>query len=129
MKQVWITRRGPPAVLVVKEAADPEPGPGEVRVRTAAMGVNFADLLARIGLYPDAPKPPCVVGYEVSGTVDAVGAGVASRKVGDRVLALTRFGGYSDTIVAPEVQVVPIPPPLTFEKAAAIPGNYVTAWL
>jgi len=129
MKQVWITRRGPPEVLVVKEAADPEPAPGEVRVRTAAMGVNFADLLARIGLYPDAPKPPCIVGYEVSGTVDAVGAGVASLKVGDRVLALTRFGGYSDTIVAPEVQVLPMPPRLTFEKAAAIPVNYITAWI
>ena len=116
-------------MLVVKEAADPEPGPGEVRVRTAAVGVNFADLLARIGLYPDAPKPPCVVGYEVSGTVDAVGAGVASLKVGDRVLALTRFGGYSDTIVAPEVQALPMPPGLTFEKAAAIPVNYITAWL
>src|SRR5260221_14416912 len=116
MKQVWITRRGSPEMLVVKEAADPEPGPGEVRVRTAAMGVNFADLLARMGLYPDAPKPPCVVGYEVSGTVDTVGAGVSSLKVGDRVLGLTRFGGYSDTIVAPEVQMLPIPPRVTFEK-------------
>src|SRR5260221_6173185 len=129
MKQVWITRRGPPDVLVVKEAADPEPGPGEVRVRTAAMGGTFAVLLARIGLYPDAPKLPCVVGYEVSGTVDAVGAGVVSLKVGDRVLALTRFGGYSDTIVAPEVQVLPMPSRLTFEKAAAIPVNYITAWI
>lgn len=116
-------------MLVVKEAADPTPGPGEVRVRTAAMGVNFADLLARMGLYPDAPKLPCVVGYEVSGTVDAVGAGVASLKVGDRVVGLTRFGGYSDTIVAPEVQMIPMPPALTFEKAAAIPVNYITAWL
>src|ERR1700733_5652438 len=98
MRQVWITRRGGPNVLAVKEAADPTPGPGQVRVRVAAAGVNFADILARMGLYPDAPKLPCVIGYEVAGTVDAVGAGVKSLKAGDRALALTRFGGYSDVI-------------------------------
>jgi NADPH:quinone reductase-like Zn-dependent oxidoreductase len=129
MRQVWITRRGGPNVLRVKEAADPAPGPGQVRVRVAAAGVNFADILARMGLYPDAPKLPCVIGYEVAGTVDAIGAGVKSVKAGDRVLALTRFGGYSDVIVAPELQVVPIPAALTWEKAAAVPVNYVTAWI
>ena len=70
MRQVWITRHGPPDVLQVKEAPDPTPKPGEVRVRVAAAGVNFADTSARIGLYPDAPPPPCVVGYEVSGTIE-----------------------------------------------------------
>ncbi|HEY2902776.1 MAG TPA: medium chain dehydrogenase/reductase family protein [Polyangia bacterium] len=129
MRQVWITRRGGPNVLRVKEAADPAPSPGQVRVRVAAAGVNFADILARMGLYPDAPKLPCVIGYEVAGTVDAIGAGVKSVKAGDRVLALTRFGGYSDVIVAPELQVVPIPAALTMEKAAAVPVNYVTAWI
>jgi NADPH:quinone reductase-like Zn-dependent oxidoreductase len=129
VKQVWIKRRGGPHVLVAKEAPDPVPGPGEVRVRAAAMGVNFADVLARMGLYPDAPRLPCVIGYEVAGIVDGVGAGVRSCKDGDRVLALTRFGGYSDTVVAPAVQVIPIPPELTMEKAAALPVNYVTAWI
>ncbi|HET6280069.1 MAG TPA: medium chain dehydrogenase/reductase family protein [Polyangia bacterium] len=113
----------------MKEAADPTPGPGQVRVRAAAVGVNFADVMARMGLYPDAPRLPCVIGYEVSGTVDAVGAGVTSVRAGDRVVALTRFGGYSDTVVAPEVQVIPIPARLTFEKAAAFPVNYSTAWI
>ncbi|HEX3695277.1 MAG TPA: zinc-binding dehydrogenase [Polyangia bacterium] len=129
MRQVWITRKGAPDVLVVKEAPDPTPGPGQVRVRVAAAGVNFADILARMGLYPDAPKLPCVIGYEVGGTVDAIGTGVKSLKAGDRVLALTRFGGYSDVIVVPELQAVPIPPALTLEKATALPVNYVTAWI
>jgi NADPH:quinone reductase-like Zn-dependent oxidoreductase len=129
MRQVWITRKGAPNVLQVREAPDPTPGPGEVRVRAVACGVNFADVMARIGLYPDAPPLPAVVGYEVAGTVDAVGAGVKSLKVGDRVLSLCRFGGYSDVVVAPEIQVIPIPAQLTFEKAAAIPVNYITAWI
>ena len=129
MRQVWITRKGAPNVLQVREAPDPTPGPGEVRVRALACGVNFADVMARMGLYPDAPPVPCVVGYEVAGTVDAVGAGVKSVKPGDRVLALCRFGGYADVVVAPEVQVIPIPAKLSFEKAAAIPVNYITAWI
>src|SRR5437016_12850716 len=116
MRQVWITRKGGPDVLAVREAPDPTPGPGQVRVRVAAAGVNFADIMARMGLYPDAPKLPCVVGYEIAGTVDAVGDGVTSPKIGDRVLALTRFGGYSDLIVAPAGQVIPMPAKLTFEQ-------------
>jgi NADPH:quinone reductase-like Zn-dependent oxidoreductase len=73
MHQVWITRRGPPEVLEVREAAVPEPSGNEVLIKVAAAGINFADIMARLGLYPDAPKPPCVVGYEVAGEVAAVG--------------------------------------------------------
>ncbi len=142
MRQVWIPRSGPPEVLELREAPDPEPGPGQVRVRVAAAGVNFADILARIGLYPDAPPLPAVVGYEVAGDVDAVGApagtegGVASSAahatplpIGSRVLALTRFGGYADTVVVPAAQVAPLPDALSFEQGAALPVNYLTAWL
>ena len=67
MQQLWITKAGSPSVLEVREAPDPIPGPSEVRIRVQASGVNFADLMARMGLYPDAPKIPCVVGYEVAG--------------------------------------------------------------
>jgi NADPH:quinone reductase-like Zn-dependent oxidoreductase len=129
MRQVWISRKGGPTVLEVREAPDPTPAAGQVRVRVAAAGVNFADIMARMGLYPDAPPIPCVVGYEVGGTVDAVGDGVAGVRVGDRVLALTRFGGYSDVVCVPEVQVAKLPASLTLEKAAAIPVNYLTAWI
>ncbi|HTE56071.1 MAG TPA: medium chain dehydrogenase/reductase family protein [Kofleriaceae bacterium] len=130
MRQVWITRRGGPEVLEVREAPDPEPGPGEVRVRVAAAGINFADVMARMGLYPDAPPLPAVVGYEVAGTVERLGPGAPSDlKPGARVLALTRFGGYSDQLIAPAGQVSPIPEGLSFEQAAAIPVNYLTAWL
>src|SRR5215510_14226497 len=101
MRQMVITRHGPPGVLEFREANDPQPGPGEVRISVRASGVNFADILARVGLYPDAPRPPCVVGYEVCGYVDAVGSAVTRRREGERVMALTRFGGYSDTVVVP----------------------------
>src|SRR5579862_2957364 len=119
MRQVWISRPGPPEVLEVREAPDPRAGAGEVRIRVRAAGINFADLMARVGLYPDAPKVPCVVGYEVSGTVDQVGAGVAGFSVGDRVFAMPKFGGYTDVIALPAGQVVPMPAAMSFEEAAA----------
>ena len=128
MRQVWIPRTGGPEVLEVREAPDPEPGEGQVRIRVAAAGVNFADTLARIGLYPDAPRLPAVVGYEVAGTIDKLGPGATGR-VGTRVLAFTRFGGQSDAVVVPAQQAVPIPDDLSFEKAAAIPVVYTTAWI
>src|SRR5580692_7554015 len=128
MRQVWITRTGPPEVLQVREAPDPEPGEGQVRIRVKAAGINFADLMARTGLYPDAPKLPCVVGYEVSGTVDQVGAGVTAFAVGDRVFGMPRFGGYTDTLVLPATQVYQAPASMSFEEAAAFPVVYLTAY-
>jgi len=128
MRQVWITKVGPPETLAVREAPDPSPGPKEVRIRVEASGINFADVMARQGLYPDAPKIPCVVGYEVAGTIDAVGSGVTGSRVGEAVLALTRFGGYSDTVVVPEALAVARPPGLAAQAAAAIPVNYLTAY-
>ena len=129
MRQIWIPRHGPPDVLEVREAPDPRPGPGQVRIRTAAAGVNFADILARLGLYPDAPKTPCVVGYEVSGVVDAVGSGVTALEAGAQVVAGTHFGGYSDVVVVPASAAFPAPSNLPLESAAALPVNYLTAWL
>jgi NADPH:quinone reductase-like Zn-dependent oxidoreductase len=129
MKQVWITRVGGPEVLELRDAADPHAGPGQVRIRVAAAGINFADVLARMGLYPDAPKLPAVVGYDVAGTVDEVGSGVTRFATGDRVLGISQFGGYSDCVVVPEGQLSPMPTHLSFEQAAAIPVNYATAWI
>ena len=123
MRQVWITRKGGPEVLQVREAPDPQPGPGEVRVRVRAAGVNFADVMARVGLYPDAPPLPCVVGYEVAGEID-----LPETRRGERVIALTRFGGQSELVCVPEGSVLPIPPGLSFAEAASIPVVWLTAW-
>jgi NADPH:quinone reductase-like Zn-dependent oxidoreductase len=128
MRAVFITRRGGPEVLEVREVPDPDPGPGEVRVHVRAAGLNFADVMARMGLYPDAPKLPAVVGYEVAGTVDAVGLGVLSPARGDRVLALVRFGGQAEKVVLPAGHAMPMPEEMTFEQGAALPVNYLTAY-
>ena len=129
MRSVWITRTGPPEVLEVRDGPEPVPANGEALVRMRAAGVNFADVMARLGLYPDAPKLPCVVGYEVAGTVERVGPGVSGLKTGDRVVALTRFGGYTEAITVPAAQVFPMPAAMSFEEAAAVPVNYLTAVL
>ncbi len=128
MRQVWITKAGPPDVLQVREAPDPTPGAGEVRIRVEACGINFADLMARMGVYPDAPKIPCVVGYEVAGRIDALGEGVTTFRVGQAVLALTRFGGYSDIVCVPTISVFPRPPQMSAQVGAGMLVNYVTAY-
>ena len=128
MRAVWITRAGGPEVLAVRQSADPQPDRSEVRIAVRAAGLNFAEVMARQGLYPDAPKPPCVVGYEVSGVIDAVGAGVTGLEVGQRVLALVRFGGHADTVCAPAERVLPMPDDLSFTDGAALPVNYLTAY-
>jgi NADPH:quinone reductase-like Zn-dependent oxidoreductase len=128
VRAVVITKHGPPSVLAVQERPDPRIGPGEVRIDVAAAGVNFADVMARMGLYPDAPKPPCVIGYEVAGTVLELGEGVNGLVPGQRVLAGTKFGGYATQVAVPASDVVPLPDSLSFEQGAAIPVNYVTAW-
>ncbi|HTA12775.1 MAG TPA: medium chain dehydrogenase/reductase family protein [Solirubrobacteraceae bacterium] len=128
MKAVVITKHGGPGVLQVQEQPDPTPGPGQVRIEVAAAGINFADVMARMGLYPDAPKTPCVVGYEVAGTITQVGEGVEGLAPGQRVLAGTMFGGYASQVVAAAGDVVALPERLSFEQGAAIPVNYGTAW-
>jgi NADPH:quinone reductase-like Zn-dependent oxidoreductase len=128
MRQVFITGYGGPDKLQVRESPDPAPTQGEVRIRVEAIGINFADILARQGLYPDAPKVPCVVGYEVSGVIDATGSAVDASWIGKDAVALTRFGGYSDVVVVPVAQVFAKPASLSHERAAAIPVNYLTAW-
>src|SRR6201993_3101217 len=121
MRAVVITKHGGPGVLEVQERPDPEIGPGEVRIDVAASGINFADVMARLGLYKDAPKTPCVVGYEVAGTVLELGEGVNSLTPGQRVLASTQFGGYASQVAVPAQDVVALPDRLSFEQGAAIP--------
>ena len=129
MRQAVISRYGPPGVFEINEAPDPVPREDEIRVRVRAAGINFADVLARLGLYADAPRPPLVVGYEVAGHVDAIGAAVTGFSPGDRVVALTRFGGYSDTVVVSSSRAFHFPSGLSDSEAAAVPVNYLTAAL
>jgi NADPH:quinone reductase-like Zn-dependent oxidoreductase len=128
MRAVVVTDHGGPEVLQVQERPDPPVGPGEVRIAVKAAGINFADTMARVGLYPDAPKPPCVVGYEFGGEVESVGEGVADVKTGDRVMGGTRFNGHAELIAVPADQVLSFPDEWTFEQAAAVPVNYGTAY-
>jgi NADPH:quinone reductase-like Zn-dependent oxidoreductase len=128
VRALVITEHGPPDVMRVQERPDPEPGRGEVRVRVRAAGVNFADLLARVGLYPDAPKPPCVVGYEIAGDVDALGEGVEGIELGQRVMGGSRFGGYAQLAVTSSDSLVPMPDGWSYAEGAALPVAYATAY-
>lgn len=128
MRAVWITSADGPAGLQVRQTPDPEPGPGQVRVRVSAAGLCFSEVMAAQGLYPDRPKLPCVMGYEVAGVIDAAGDGVAADRVGSRVLAMTRFGGHSDVVCVPGNQAFAIPDGKEFTAAAGLPVNYLTAY-
>ena len=128
MRAIVITKHGGPDAMRVEERPDPEVGPGQVRIDVAAVGVNFADAMATMGFYRDAPKPPCIVGYEVAGTVAELGEGVDGVQIGQRVVAATHFGGYASTVAVDAGNVVALPGALSFEQGAAIPVNYATAW-
>ena len=128
MRALVITEHGGPEVLKVEERPDPSPGVGEARIAVKASGINFADLMARMGLYPDAPKVPCVVGYEFAGVVESLGEGVDGVAVGDRVMGGTRFGGYAELVAVGVDQLVPLPADWSFEEGAAFPVNYATAY-
>lgn len=128
IKQVVITKAGGFDVLKVRERAKFAVGPDDVSIQVKAAGINFADIMARQGLYPDAPKLPCVVGYEVAGIVESVGERVTRVKAGQRVMALTRFGGYSEQVSVPDAQVIPLPESLGFEEAASLPVAFCTAF-
>ncbi len=128
MRALQVSRHGPPEVLRVVEVPDPEPGPGEVRVRVHAAGLNFAEVAARQGLYPDAPRPPCVLGYEGAGRIDRLGPGVPEARHGQRVVFFSNFGAHAEYVVVPEQAAVPLPTGWSFERGAALPVNYATAW-
>ena len=129
MRVVEVTKYGPPEVLQVRTQLEPVPEPNEVVIRVRAAGVNFADILMRLGLYTRTPKPPFVPGFEVSGVVEAIGIDVPALRVGDRVLASTfPGGGYADQVAVRADRVLPLPEKMSFEDAAALPVNYLTAY-
>jgi len=128
MRAIVTTRNGDVEVLKVETRPDPVPGRDEVLVRVKAAGLNFADILARQGLYPDGPPKPCVMGYEVSGIVEAVGSDIDQSLIGKPVVAMTRFGGQAELVAVPFAQTFDKPEKLSFEQGAAVPVNYLTAW-
>jgi synaptic vesicle membrane protein VAT-1 len=128
MRAIVTTRNGDVDVMKVEKRPDPIPAKGQVLIRVKAAGLNFADILARQGLYPDGPPKPCIMGYEVSGIVEAVGAEVDQTLVGQPIIAMTRFGGQAELVAVPFAQTFEKPDMLSFEQGAAIPVNYLTAW-
>src|ERR1700728_3711806 len=133
MRAMVVKRYGPPEVFESREVPDPQPKPGEVVVRVKAVGVNFADLLQRMGIYPGTPKPPFVPGFEVSGVVEKVAEGGKASDgeplhVGDAVAALPQFNAYAEWVAVPAGRVYRLPAGMPFDDAAAIPVNYLTAY-
>ena len=130
MRAIVIPRHGPPEVFEERDLEERRLAPQDVRIRVEAAGVNFADLMGRVGLYPDAPPLPYAPGYEVSGVIEEAGAKAdPALSPGTRVVAATRFWGYAETVRMPSYAVTPIPPSLSFPAAAALPVNYLTAYL
>jgi synaptic vesicle membrane protein VAT-1 len=125
MKALWLAKRG---TWQVREGPEPAPKPGEVRIAVRAFGLNFAELMASQGLYPDAPKLPAILGYEAAGVIDAVGDGVDASRVGERVVAMTHFGSHAQFCCVPSAFALQMPATMSFETGAALPVTYITAY-
>jgi NADPH:quinone reductase-like Zn-dependent oxidoreductase len=133
MRALVVRRYGAPKVLEPQQVPDLQPKPGEVLIRVRAIGVNFADLLQRMGVYPGTPKPPFVPGLEIAGVVEKCVAGGKQSGAdplnpGDAVMAFPEFNAYAEWATVPASQTYRLPSGMTFEEAAAFPVNYVTAY-
>ena len=133
MRALVVGQYGPPEVLQLREMPDPQPKAGEVLIRVKAIGVNFADLLQRMGIYPKTPKPPFVPGLEIAGVVEKIAAGGTlpeglKLKPGDAVAALMVYNAYAEWAAVPLQQVYRLPAGMNFDEAAAMPENYLVAY-
>ncbi len=131
-KTVRVHRLGGPEVLTIEDGEVGEPGPGEVRVKIEAIGLNRSEAMYRAGRYPVKPELPTLMGYEAAGVVEAIGEGVTDRAVGDRVCVLPRYrlgqyGVYAERAIVPAFSLEPVPPGLTSAEAASIWMQYMTA--
>ncbi len=128
--KAWMLRRtGGPGVLRLEDVPDPEPGPGEVAVAVDAIGVNYAEVLSRKGLYGWAPDRPYVPGMECAGRIVALGEGVEGRAVGEAVICGTKHGAYAERVVVPAARALPAVQGFTVEENAAFAVNFMTAWV
>jgi NADPH:quinone reductase-like Zn-dependent oxidoreductase len=133
MRAMVVRRSGPPEALELRQLPDPQPKAGEALIRVRTIGVNFADLLQRMGLYPGTPKPPFVPGLEVAGVVEKISesgktTATTALRPGDAVAAITKFNAYAEWVTVPADQAYRLPQGMKFEDAAAIPANYLTAY-
>ncbi len=129
MKAVYLIKYGnSDTAFKIDIAPIPKAGKGEIVVKVAHFGLNFADVVARRGLYPEAPKNPAVLGYDVGGIIHEVGEGVTEFKIGQRVAALTRFGGYAEYAVTKESGMAVIPDSMDFATATALATQACTAY-
>ena len=129
MKQIIIKKYGAPNVLDVVENENPNPSPNQILIRNQFSGVNFSEIMARMGLYPGAPKPPTTLGSEACGIIESVGNNVTNYKPGDKVMFLTRYNSYSTHICIDQEQAISLPEKFTFEQGAAFPLVYITAYM
>ncbi|WP_034359094.1 NADPH:quinone oxidoreductase family protein [Deinococcus phoenicis] len=128
MKAMLVERLGPPDVMELRGVPVPQPGPGEVRLKVEAVGINFADVLAVAGEYLTRTRLPYTPGMEFAGTVDALGEGVTGVQVGQRVASLGGRGGLAQYALSPAAALIPVPGNLTAAQAAAFPVSYFTAY-
>ena len=129
VRAILLRRSGGPDVLQLTEQPDPVPRAGQVRVRVDAIGLNWAEVLSRKGLYGWAPKRPYIPGMEATGVIDALGAGVTTRRIGERVIVAAQYGCYAEQVVVPERQALPAMAGYSVEENAAVAVNYATAWV
>ncbi|MEL6123367.1 MAG: zinc-binding dehydrogenase [Bacteroidota bacterium] len=129
VRAAYLIKHGKAAsAFEVRETQVPSPGPGEIQIQVEAFGLNFADVMARLGMYPDAPKPPGIIGYDVIGTVKAIGEGRSDQlHVGDRVIGLTRFNGYAELVNTQAAGVVKIEEDIDVASATALATQGGTA--
>ena len=130
MKAIQLTQFGKPGSesFQTKEVAEPTVGKGEIKIKSQAFGLNYADVMARKGIYNDCPELPAVLGYECVGVVEEIGADVENLKIGDRVIAFTRFGSYAEKVVTNFMAVQKIGNDLNNGEAVALATQYSTAW-
>ncbi|WP_141732350.1 zinc-binding dehydrogenase [Oligoflexus tunisiensis] len=128
MRHIIVRKTGGPSCLLLESAPDPEPSEGCVRIAVQTIGINFADILVRQGLYNDVPGYPIVPGYEIAGVVDQVGENVDSDWLGQNVFGLTFFGGYAEKVCLPVEHIFQKPNEISFEVACGLPTTYATAW-
>ena len=129
MKAIKLIKHGGVDNLIISDIKEPEPGKGEVRIKTRTIGLNFAEIQSRKGLYGWAPKLPYVLGMEAFGKIDAIGSGVSDWKIGEPVIVATQYGAYAEQIVVSQDQALPALRDFTAEENAAFAVQYMTAWV